>query len=207
MKKTVSGLLVSLLCIVTGCRSVNPAAYPTAKEWLDQHPSSAGNGTSVAETKRPPPVPWHSVCMEVYDLPTPHWNQKISPLWWFENSADPVPPDWYRPGKKARTFTWYLRNPFHNFDYYVIGAADHKTVRSGKYPEHNMNPQGGWNLAVTAYKGWRLPFASYEGRHIRFYLGWRECGDFGMKFNLKTKKPAVGALAQSNTGKPDLKNP
>jgi hypothetical protein len=29
---------------------------------------------------------------------------------------------------------WHYRNPFHNFDNYVIGVADQEFVRSGKYP-------------------------------------------------------------------------
>src|SRR5437764_1442673 len=36
--------------------------------------------------------------------------QKINPVWWFGNADDPVPPRKYRPGKRTRKFTWYLRN-------------------------------------------------------------------------------------------------
>jgi hypothetical protein len=62
-----------------------------------------------------------------------------------------------------------------------------KTVRSGKYPGQAMNPLGGWNLVVTKYKRVRLPLLSYEGRRLRCYFGWRECGKFGSRFNVKIK--------------------
>ena len=88
--------------------------------------------------------------------------------------------------------TWYLRNPFHNFDYYVIGVADHETVRKGKYPEDVLNPHGGWNLAVTAYKRLRLPLVWYDRHGITFYCGWRESGNFGVKLNLKKKTNPEG---------------
>ena len=53
-----------------------------------------------------------------------------------------------------------------------------------------MNPHGGWNFAVTGYKRLRLPFLSYEGHCIAFYLGWRESGNFGAKLNVKGTKVA-----------------
>ena len=53
---------------------------------------------------------------------------------------------------------------------------------------NNMNPHGGWNIEVTAYKRLRLPFVSYERHGVTFYLGWRESGNFGTKFNLKRAK-------------------
>jgi hypothetical protein len=188
VNKSFFGSLLLLPLIAAGCQSLDPRQYPTAKEWHDEHHDGDVSGLVVAGTNRTTPVAWHRVRMDVYDLPRPHWHQKINPAWWFKNSADPLPPDWYRPGKRTRKMTWYVRNPFHNFDYYVIGVADHKTVRCGRYPENNMNPNGGWNFAATAYKRLRLPFVSYEGRRIRFYLGWRESGDFGLKFNIKKKR-------------------
>jgi hypothetical protein len=49
---------------------------------------------------------------------------------------------WYRPGDRHRDLKWSFRNPFHNFDHYVIGIADKSFQRSGKYPERNSNPRG-----------------------------------------------------------------
>jgi hypothetical protein len=195
MNESFFGLLLSLSLLIatTGCRSLDPRHYPTADEWYAEH-VKGGGGSTVAVTNRVTPIlSWHSVRMAgITDLPRPHWYQKSNPVWWFKNNADPIPPDWYRPGKKTRTTTWYLRNPFHNFDYYVIGVADHETVRSGRCPEHNMNPRGGWNIAVTGYKRLRLPFVSYERHGIAFYLGWRESGSFGAKFNFKRAQGGPG---------------
>ena len=50
--------------------------------------------------------------------------RKMNPVWWFGNTDEPVAPDWYRSGKRGRNFMWHLRNPCHNFDFYVIGVAD-----------------------------------------------------------------------------------
>jgi hypothetical protein len=76
---------------------------------------------------------------------------------------------------------WWLRNPAHNFTFYVIGVAHLPTLRTGRYPQDVFSPAGGWNWAVTHVSKWlRLPFVSYIGR-CKFYFGWRERGNFGIK--------------------------
>ena len=84
---------------------------------------------------------------------------------------------------------WSFRNPFHNFCFYVIGVADKKIVRCGRYPERNSDPNGGWNVAITRRILVLLPFVSYERKWMTFYLGWRERGAFGaeMRFHRKPK--------------------
>src|SRR5437588_1171288 len=57
------------------------------------------------------------------------FKQKINPVWWFGNADEPVAPAWYRPGKHNRNLAWHLRNPFHNFDGYVIGVSDKSFTR------------------------------------------------------------------------------
>jgi len=110
--------------------------------------------------------------------------QKWNPVWWFGNVDDPVPPDWYRPGSRWRNALWQLRNPLHNFTFHVIGVADRPFTRTGRFPQHVFAPQGGWNWTVTRL-GWaRLPFLSFNGERCRFYLGWRERGNFGAKINV-----------------------
>ena len=109
----------------------------------------------------------------------PKWN----PIWWLGNVDDPVPPDWYRPQSRCRNILWQLRNPLHNFTFYVIGVADCERTRTGRFPDAVFAPEGGWNWAVT-HCGWlRLPFLSFNGERWRFYLGWRERGNFGGKVN------------------------
>lgn len=115
-------------------------------------------------------------------------TQKWNPVWWFGNADDPVPPQWYRPGQKMRSALWQLRNPFHNFTFYVIGVHDKDFVRLGEEPGAVFRRGGGWNWAVIE-RGWmRLPFVSYEGRNIRWYALWREKGNFGLKLHRNKKE-------------------
>ena len=131
-------------------------------------------------------VRWHSIHVAPKaSLPEIHFYEKLNPVWWLGNIDDPLPPKWYRPADRHRTTKWYCRNPFHNFDFYVIGVADKNFVRSGRYPERNSNPHGGWDFELVRRKLALLPFVSYERSWITFYLGWREHGAFGaeMRFH------------------------
>jgi hypothetical protein len=118
----------------------------------------------------------------------PEGTQKWNPVWWIGNADDRVPPEWYRPGEKGRGTLWQLRNPLHNFTFYVIGVADEDFIRYGREPEAVFARAGGWNWAVIE-KGWlRLPFVSYEGKRLRFYALWRERGNFGLKATVRRRK-------------------
>lgn len=127
--------------------------------------------------------------------PTIRTAQKWNPLWSFANADDPSPPEWFRPGSPNRRMLWQMRNPLHNFTHYVIGVTDKDTTRTGKYPAHVFAPDGGWNWAVTRSRWVPLPFISFEGKRSRFYLGWRESGNFGGKlnFNHRSKPPSPTA--------------
>jgi hypothetical protein len=113
---------------------------------------------------------------------------KWSPGFWLGNSDEPVPPADYRPDDKRRTQKWYFRNPTHNFNYYVIGIADKTFRRSGRCPHEVFNPRQGWNWAVCKYRFLRLPFASYQRGRFRFYLGWRERGNFGAEIKFRAAR-------------------
>jgi hypothetical protein len=149
--------------------------------------SSGTNFVSAATNIAALDGKWHRIQMS----PSPKLSkirtwQKFDPVWWYENSDEPVPPAWYLPGDKHRVTKWHFRNPFHNFDYYVIGVADKKTVRSGRYPDIIANPHGGWNFSVTRRRIIFLPFISYQRGKFEFYLGWRTHGNFGTKINYST---------------------
>jgi hypothetical protein len=132
---------------------------------------------------------WHSVKVTpTPGLPKIHFYDKLNPVWWFKNRDDPVPPAWYRPNSKWRKTTWAFRNPFHNFSHYVIGIADKKFTRSGRYPEKISHPHGGWNYSVAKYKWLRLPCISYHRGKVDFYVGWRDRGNFGMKMNFNGRR-------------------
>ncbi len=117
-------------------------------------------------------------------MPIPH-GLKWSPKFWLGNQDDPIPPDDYRPHDRRRVRKWYFRNPTHNLTFYVIGLGDKTFRRAGKYPDQVFNPHGGWNWAVCKYKWMRLPFISFQRKSFRFYLGWRERGDFGGKLTFR----------------------
>jgi len=114
--------------------------------------------------------------------------QKLNPVWWIGNADDPNPPDTYRPGSNTRKLTWYFRNPFHNFTFYVIGIEDKVFLRVGLYADRVANPNGGWNWAVCRYQWLRLPFIDYHRGRFEFYIGWRNGGNFGMKLNFSQGK-------------------
>jgi hypothetical protein len=117
-------------------------------------------------------------------------SQKFNPVWWFGNADDPEPPEWYAPGDPARRRKWHLRNPLHNFTFYVVGVADKPFERVGRNPQDVFHPDGGWNWATCRYKHCRLPFFSYKRGRFATYWGWRERGNFGLKLTFRREKPA-----------------
>ena len=145
--------------------------------------------------------PWHSV----QKLPSPetpkiHFYDKLNPVWWVENANEPKPPAWYLPNDKNRTLKWHFRNPFHNFDFYVIGVADRRFSRSGHYPERNADPHGGWDFEVTERHVAFLPYVSFERSWMTFYFGWRESGAFGVELRFHHSKPKMVATNDGNSG-------
>ena len=115
--------------------------------------------------------------------------QKWNPLWMLGNADDPEPPTGYRPDDAHRRWRWQMRNPFHNFTHYVIGLTDKDITRTGRHPGAVFAPDGGWNWAFSRHRALPLPFVSFDGARCRFYLGWRESGNFGGKLNLGPRHP------------------
>lgn len=117
--------------------------------------------------------------------------KKLNPIWWFKNDDDPKVPADLWPGQPQwlRSLKWHLRNPLHNFTFYVIGIADRRIMVIGDYPGDVFAPAGWKRHKVYPLKqnsdhpvidGWGRPFISYYGK-VKFYLGWRERGNFGIK--------------------------
>jgi hypothetical protein len=119
-------------------------------------------------------------------------HNKLSPLWWLMNDAEPRPPDWYLPQRLPllRLLSWYLRNPLQNFGNYVFGVCDRNFTVRGTAPvmlvtwDDAVPPRTGWKWSVIRLGVLRLPFISYSGR-VLFYAGWQPNGFFGFKLNLK----------------------
>jgi hypothetical protein len=146
--------------------------------------AAEANAINYATNACPSAGKWHSIIVTPpKNLPKIHFYDKLNPVWWFENSDDPMPPAWYRPNDKHRTLKWHFRNPLHNFDSYVIGITDKKFVRSGRYPKRITNPHGGWDFAICGRRILFLPCFSYQRGKFEFYLGWRNHGSFGIKLN------------------------
>lgn len=158
---------VAALVLAVGCATTSPVLTPEA-------PPSEVSIEKAIEPSAP---------AESGDAPRPkpRFRQKLNPIWWLGNFDDPIPPEWYRPGKRFRKARWHLRNPFHNFTFYVIGIADKDFTRSGTHPGRVFNPEGGWTRAVSRHRWRRLPFVSYIRNDFKFYAGWRERGNFGLK--------------------------
>ncbi|MDO6385575.1 hypothetical protein Q3Y64_04675 [Uliginosibacterium sp. 31-12] len=89
----------------------------------------------------------------------------------------------FNPGGRRDRITavrWWVRNPFHNLTFHVIGVP-RPFVSVGDFPNDVFAPFGGWNRCVRiGANGRRYPFLSYIGR-CKFYVGWRERGNFGIK--------------------------
>lgn len=169
--------LIATAWLLAGTQSVfsRPLA-PTGQPMEWKRPAS---GTNSIPTAR-----WHSILVApAPGVPKIHFYNKLNPVWWVENADDAVPPAWYLPGDRHRVLKWSFRNPFHNFDHYVIGVADKNFWRSGRYPERNSSLNGGWDLEIARRRLAVLPFISYERHWCSFYFGWREHGAFGIKLN------------------------
>lgn len=124
------------------------------------------------------------------------WQKKVNPIWWLKSADDWTAPlenngEPYLPGETRqwlRDFYWWCRNPCGNFVGYVIGIEDRNYTVTGPAPVMLTTlrdadpPRHGWKWAILCC-GWvRLPFVSYYGGWVEFYLGWRPySGGFGWK--------------------------
>ena len=116
----------------------------------------------------------------------PKWYQKLNPLWWLGNCDQPLPDPptlWKDKPEWLRKLLWFVRNPGHNFTFYVIGVRDKDFKVIGDYPDKVFNPEGGWKLHIVEYNWLKLPFISYIDikSQFKFYIGWRTKGNFGVK--------------------------
>jgi hypothetical protein len=144
-------------------------------------------------------VPRHRSQIHWYDIG--HW------ISWtlFGNDDDGVfgenSPEPYLPEKKIglkKALRWTCRNPFHNFCFYVIGSAhrinseftllkiDQREILCCTYKPKGETNFGQGNAFYLGFHGWK-PFISlqilYSPKHLgQFYMGWRERGNFGIKF-------------------------
>jgi hypothetical protein len=82
---------------------------------------------------------------------------------------------------------WWLRNPCHNLTWHVLGFAQKPSTRV----DFQLEDAPGWNYAMTLIKNdigyfTLYPYCLYFSPKIKFYIGWRGRGTFGIKFNIKS---------------------
>lgn len=80
---------------------------------------------------------------------------------------------------------WWMRNPFHNLTWHVIGLVHLDTIRCDEHMEDGPGMNRAYSM--TSPGGTRYPFWRYIGDGWEGYFGWRARGSFGMK--LVGKKP------------------
>ena len=91
----------------------------------------------------------------------------------------------------------FFRNPLQNFRAYVVGVNDRNYQVVGRTPvmtvqRNDLRPvETGWQWSVIKLGALRLPFVSYSGEKVVWYLGWQPSGFFGTKFNLHQDRPEV----------------
>jgi len=123
-------------------------------------------------------------------------SKKLNPIWWFGNDGEEQLPEWHQPSwsKRRRFLYWYFfRNPLQNFRAYVVGVNDRNYQVVGRTPvmtvqRNDLRPvETGWQWSVIKLSVFRLPFVSYSGKRVVWYVGWQPSGFFGLKFNLHTR--------------------
>lgn len=109
-------------------------------------------------------------------------SKKLNPWWWLWNDDD-LPP----PGHTV--LSWWIRNPFHNLTFYVIGFQDRNFTVYGRDPMAQIAVRKdiglhGWHWAVLLIGGFfPFPWISYTGDRFVLYAGWQPGGKLGFKFN------------------------
>ena len=111
---------------------------------------------------------------------------KLNPLFWIGNQdsgscGEKTDKEWFAKNcnnicNLKCKIKWFIRNPFHNFTFYVIGFADKKVI--SKCSSKDLVFTNGWNFCL---RNKYFPFISYQNKKIKFYIGWRERGNFGIK--------------------------
>lgn len=111
------------------------------------------------------------------------------------------------PETLSKAVRWGVRNPLHNFCFYVIGSAHRKNsevtllsaspshfeMASYKEEAETVFPSrtSCFYLGLHGLKPFiSLRLAWSESRRSDFYVGWREKGNFGLKFQPFHKLPA-----------------
>lgn len=89
----------------------------------------------------------------------------------------------------SQALRWWLRNPLHNFCFYVIGTADYCNSRWIILHWHRKQEPNS-RLLIALHGGkpfFSVRWAYNTKRKGEVYIGWRERGNFGIKCHLYAK--------------------
>ena len=113
------------------------------------------------------------------DRATYPWYKKINPLWWFGNDE----------AAHGDSFVYlYIRNNLMNFKRFVVGVGDRDHWVTGRAPALTVMRSSlgelGWHWSVIWICGVpALPFVSYSGKRVEWYVGWQPWGELAFKWN------------------------
>ena len=145
-------------------------------------------------------IPPHRRCIRWYDI------GHITTWMLFGNDDNGIfgekQYDMYCPEQKpsiSKAARWWIRNPFHNFCFYVIGSAErvNSEIDLLKVSQDNFSCMTYRPIGKTVFAGEgssfylalhggkpfiSLRFLYFNSWRTEIYLGWREKGNFGIKF-------------------------
>src|SRR5829696_2439144 len=108
-------------------------------------------------------------------------SKKLNPVWWFGNEGEEQLAHWYQPcwpDWRRHLYWYFFRNPLLNFRAYVVGVNDRNYQVVGRTPvmtvqRNDLRPvETGWQWSVIKLSALRLPFVSYSGIRVVWYVGW-----------------------------------
>lgn len=195
-------LFTSILfsCSFCGC-----ASYKIPTEYFLENNCCESYSTKEINENTPPHwlyriVPRHRSQLQWYDI------GHMATWMVFGNDDDGIfgeaQPKPYRPNEKPslqKSLRWWCRNPLHNFCFYTIGSAHRRNseidilqIVDNKISGLHYRADGsklfiGKNSSLYIALHGGKPFLSLRLRYHRhyradFYIGWRERGNFGIKF-------------------------
>jgi hypothetical protein len=103
---------------------------------------------------------------------------------------------------------WSMRNPLHNFSFYVVGSAQWKrhynavlfAVADGRLrafsrgEEKVFDSNNSFKVAFNDFKPFiACQFSHFGNRRLQFYFGWREHGNLGFKLRPWAKRKSPGS--------------
>jgi len=194
---------LGLALFATSCVSYKVPSSSFARTFSGEH---AAHYTAVEQRALEHPlyqaIPRHRSQVRWYDMPRwIHWGLVGNDDNGIFGESQDVP---YSTNIHAGTFArWSLRNPLHNFSFYVVGSAHWKRhyrvallsigdhgVRAFRRGENKVfDSENSFKIAFNDFKPFiGFQFSHFKNRRFQFYAGWRERGNLGFKLRPWAKR-------------------